>query len=84
MREFKEYITVDHISSDLKCWDCDSESREEAIQFMEDMNYNLLGIRKEGKLINKVITDRDKIKDIKPDEIIPDTLGDKNLLVLSY
>ncbi len=52
MREFKEYITVDYISSDLKCWECDSESREEAIQFMEDMNYNLLGIRKEGKLIN--------------------------------
>ncbi|KKM15925.1 hypothetical protein LCGC14_1691160 [marine sediment metagenome] len=25
---FKENITVDHITSDLKCWNCDSESRE--------------------------------------------------------
>lgn len=25
---FKEKITADHIASELKCWECDSESRE--------------------------------------------------------
>lgn len=77
---FKENITVYHISSDLKCWECDLESREEALQFMDDKNYDLLGIRKEGKVINKVLTKKDTIKDINPNEIIPDNLPITELL----
>ena len=77
---FKENITVDHISSDLKCWECESESRENALQFMKDKNYNLLGIRKKGKVLNKVLTNKGKKEDINPNEIIPEDLPITELL----
>ncbi len=77
---FKEKITVDHIASELKCWECDSESREEALQFMDTENYDLLGIRKKGKMIKKVLTNKGKIKNINPNEIIPEHLPITKLL----
>ncbi len=77
---FNEYIRVDHISSDLKYWDCDSESRENAIQFMKDKNFNLLGIRKKGKVLNKVLTNQGKIEDINTNEIIPEDRSITDLL----
>ena len=77
---FKENIMIDHISSDLKCWECDSESRENALQFMKDMNFNLLGIRKKGKVLNKVLTYKGKIEDISQNEIIPEDLAITELL----
>ena len=68
---FQEKITVDYISSDVECWECDSESREKALRYMKDKNYDLLGIRKKGKVINKVLTNKGTIEDINPNEIIP-------------
>ena len=77
---FKEKITVDYISSDVECWECDSESREKALRYMKDKKYDLLGIRKKGKVINKVLTNKGTIEDINPNEIIPKRRSITNLL----
>jgi len=77
---FEDNITVSYIASDLICWECDSQSRNDALQFMRNKNFDLLGIRKKGKIIKKVLTNKGIIKDINPDEIIPDNLPITKLL----
>lgn len=80
IESFEENITVAHIASDLTCWECDSQSREDALQLMHNKNYDLLGIRRKGKMIKKVLTNKGIIKNINPDEIIPNDLPITKLL----
>lgn len=47
---------------------------------MDTENYDLLGIRKKGKMIKKVLTNMGKIKNINPNEIIAEHLPITKLL----
>ncbi|MHA1252140.1 MAG: hypothetical protein ACTSRP_19295 [Candidatus Helarchaeota archaeon] len=68
---FEKNIMADYISSDLVYWNCDIESRESAIELMWEKNYDLLVIKKANKVLRKVITKENEIKEITPEQVIP-------------
>ncbi len=77
---FEENVSINSISSDLEYWNCDSESKKDAIKFMIYKNYDLLVIRKGRKIIKKVLNKEEKISNISQDEIIPEALPVTELL----
>ncbi|HDZ19495.1 hypothetical protein LCGC14_0564500 [marine sediment metagenome] len=77
---FKNNIKIEHICSDLKCWESDLESRETALQFMKDNNFTLLGIKKKGIVLSKVLNNKGIIEDINLNEIIRKNLPITELL----
>jgi len=71
---FKKNIIVNTISSDLVYWECDSEFKAQALQIMKDENFDLLGIKKKGRVIHKILTNKGQILDIESNEIIPERM----------